>query len=1399
MKKLLALITLCTVLAPLARLRAQTFEVSGQAPEQSPSGRKSGSAKAGRRNSPASSSEIGWGSSIEVGRLARAAEDALSKGRTAEAADFAQRAVKAAPQNSQLWFLLGYASRLAGRYAQSVDAYNHGLAANPASIEGLSGLAQTYARLGRNDEAKQLLLRVIAGNPRRANDLLVAGELFIQTGDPQRGLQFLQRADALQPSAHTELMMAMAYLRLNQPGRARELLDLAKRHAPADVDIFRAVATYYRETHDYEAAIAALNSAPRMTAPVLADLGYSYELAGRKKESAAAYTRAANLDPKQIGLQLSAAQAAANLGDFDQARTFLNRAAGLDANYYRLHAIRASIARSQDHTAEAIQEYQAALEQIPAAGVAEGPLYPILLRLNLSELYRQSGNEAAAMQQVQQAEAAMSKIQVDGAAKAEFLRVRASLETAGRNPQAAENDLKQALQLDPANTNVKLQYANLLWNLGRKEEARRLYTGVLQGDPHNRFALEGLGYLARDDGDNKTAEQFFTRLAAAYPSDYVPYLALGDMFTALRQFAKAQPNYEKAFRLDPANPVIVAGGANAAIEAHQFKLAADWLARAKGAMLDDPRVMRERERYLFHSGSYRESAQLGYKVLKELPKDREGSVYLAYDLYNLGRYDDVLSLVTPFEKKLPAEPNFPLLAGHVHKQFQLLHEAVEDYTRALERDPKMVEALVNRGYVENDMQNAEQAAEDFHRALQLVPNDGVAHLGLAFSYLQLHQGKAALDEADTAEKLLGESGATHLARASAYREQRLLPKAEKEYRAALKYAPRDLKLQLALADTQYYLRRYREAIDTLNQALALSPDDPYIYAQMAHAHAQLRQRAETLRYVQAAEKGGSDQSSILLATGDALLTLGDREAAMQRFQRALEAPDADRVSARINIAKLFAREGRWDDAREQVSLAFAESRIGEATPVTADNMIEAANLFLGMNDFDMAARLFERAGRAGAAPQVVAVGLANTYLAQGDSVSAQTELASLGNPADLEQNYDYQLAAANLYRQQHNDRRALLAFARANQLAGEDDVAERELQQVAGQEGLRLNQRFSVLTDVNVAPIFDDATIYALDAHLLDSSNNPALLPAPRSSLETRWTNAFRLHQDGWPVISGFFQLRNARGNISLPSEALILNRNTWDSIFNGALNPVVHLGRNYLAFNTGLQFTLRRDRQSPFEMNQNLFRQFVYLTTNSFANWVQVRGSAFHETGPFTEQDLHSREIGATLEFTVGHPWGRTALVSGYSARDLLFRPAIREFFSTSSWIGLQHKFGSRLTLTGAGEYIRSWRVQDLTYVLGQAVRPALRFDLRASRSWSVNGNFAFSRGMGFHDYDNMQSGLLISYERPLHRTLPDGREEIPVEYPLRFSFGIEQQDFFNFTGRGRAIFRPVVRLTLF
>jgi hypothetical protein len=215
--------------------------------------------------------------------------------------------------------------------------------------------------------------------------------------------------------------------------------------------------------------------------------------------------------------------------------------------------------------------------------------------------------------------------------------------------------------------------------------------------------------------------------------------------------------------------------------------------------------------------------------------------------------------------------------------------------------------------------------------------------------------------------------------------------------------------------------------------------------------------------------------------------------------------------------------------------------------------------------------------------------------------------------------------------------------------------------------------------------------------------------------------------------------------------------------------------------------------------MNQNLFRQFLYISTSSFFNWVSVTGSAIHESGPFTKQGLHSRDLSANIEFTVGRPWGNTSLITGYSTRDLLFRPLVEEYFNTSVYAGLQHKFGRRLTVALLAEDLRSWRVHNAQYAIAQALLPGGRFDFRASSRWNVQGSFILSRGAGYHAYDNAQAEFLVSYVRPIRGSLKDGFGEVPVSYPMRFSFGVQQQTFYNFPGSSRTTVLPIVHFTLF
>jgi hypothetical protein len=207
-------------------------------------------------------------------------------------------------------------------------------------------------------------------------------------------------------------------------------------------------------------------------------------------------------------------------------------------------------------------------------------------------------------------------------------------------------------------------------------------------------------------------------------------------------------------------------------------------------------------------------------------------------------------------------------------------------------------------------------------------------------------------------------------------------------------------------------------------------------------------------------------------------------------------------------------------------------------------------------------------------------------------------------------------------------------------------------------------------------------------------------------------------------------------------------------------------------------------------------------MSSTPLFNWLSIRGDVIYETGPFTQRNLSSKDYYAHIEFTVGRPWGRTSMVTGYRVRDLQFNPVIREFFTTSTYAGFEHRFGTSITGTLVGEYIRSWRVEAPAFAIAQAMRPAAALQFRPNNRWQVDLNFAWTRANGAPAYDNLNSGFLISYVKPFRRTWNDGAGETVVEYPLRFSVGMQQQTFMNFPGgpnTGISSFVPVVKLNIF
>lgn len=1413
----------CLKFASAIALIALACSANSQTYQISPGGKVQSQAQKGQTQTR----QLGWGTSIRNARLARAAQQALKRGDHAQALDYAQRAADAAPNDPQIWFLLGYAARLDHRYPTSAAAFRHGLQLAPTSLSGKSGLAQTYSAMGQTAKAEALLKQVLSVNPRQVDDLLVLGNLYLQAGNYPNAIHWLTQAERVQPNARSELLLAICYERTKHMGEASHYLHLAQQRAPNNPDVERSLAGYYRDTGKYGKAIQELSAIRNPTPSVIAELGYTYQLDGETQNAARLYTRAANAMPDDIGIQLSAAQAEVTANHLDRADTFLARAAKINPNYYRLHAIRGGIAESAERNDEAVRQYRAAIANLPPTPV-EGPLYGIQLHMDLQALYQSLDESGASQKQLQIAQSEIGTLHEHGALRPSFLRLRAQIEMNAGQLGPALKDMQASLALTPNDPNSLLLDGDVLMKLGRTQDAIAVYRKILGLNAKNRFALTSLGYAERAAGNDRDAARYFNRLAKDYPQLYVPYLALGDLYADHHQYKKAEVYYAEGYQKAPKNALIVADGMNAAIEEHDFKLARVWLQRATSRMDNVPQIEAQKERYYRFQGNYRESAAMGEKAIQALPRNRDVIVYLGYDLLNLGRYQELLKLTKKYESVLPKEPDIPLLAGYVYKHNGERKRAVRAFTEAIHRDPTVETAYVNRGFVLNDLRRPQPASENFEKALRLEPKDGQAHLGLAYADLALNRSAGAVKQSRLAQEYLGDSRDVHLIRATAYGREGLLDNAEKEYRAALRFTPHDGSLYLALANVYFAQQRYQDAVAQLHSARPYLPGNAQVYALLARSYAGLRDRSETMRNVQLAERyadhppspGGVPAwvpSDIYVSTGEALSKLGDQQAAMQRFARALVAPKSNRVGVRLAIAQLMAQQGKKSQAERQIALAQMEAQAGATKPPTGPEYLQAASILQQLHEYRLSQTYLQKALAAGASDIDVRVDLANSYLALGETSRAAGELAAVGQEDGSRSDYQYLLAQANLYQQEHRGTQALSAFARAATFAGEDQTAEQNLMQAGANEGYRINKHLSVLSNILQQPLYEDSTVYVLDSKTFGnpppihgSTVDTASLPLPRYTIETEWTNAFHLHLKKLPTAGGFFQVRNARGMISIPAIGIV-KRDTYDYNFNVGLAPTVRLGTTVLTFNGGFQGTIRRDTLSPRQMNQNIGRWFTYLSTGSFFNALSASAYVIHDYGSFTRLPLHESTLSGAVDFRVGAPWSRTALVTGWGMNDQVFTSSTlgnTENYFTSSYIGLTHRFSRHLNIQGIAEDIRSWRV--VPYVvrpsdfvihsgIAQALRPAGKIDYTPARNWHLQFSTAYEDTRTFHVYDMTQNGFSLSYARPFGRKFNARTGEVHLKYPIRITAGVQEETFPNFTGGKNQVFRPYVSINLF
>ena len=183
--------------------------------------------------------------------------------------------------------------------------------------------------------------------------------------------------------------------------------------------------------------------------------------------------------------------------------------------------------------------------------------------------------------------------------------------------------------------------------------------------------------------------------------------------------------------------------------------------------------------------------------------------------------------------------------GDAYSRLNKYPEAIADYTRTIELEPKNFAAYFNRGLAHNSLNNYPEAIADSSKAIEQDPTFALAYYYRGFAYYQLKKYPEAitdftkiieLDPKDVGDDVL--HAAAYNNRGKAYGDFKKYPEAIADYTKAIELDPEPAKTYFNRGNVYSSLQKYPEAILDYTKAIELDP----MYA-LAHSNRGLAYKA----------------------------------------------------------------------------------------------------------------------------------------------------------------------------------------------------------------------------------------------------------------------------------------------------------------------------------------------------------------------------------------------------------------------------------------------------------------------------------------------------------------------------------------------------------------------------
>ena len=379
---------------------------------------------------------------------------------------------------------------------------------DPKSEDAAAALAGLYSSAGDAGKSKAVVERAIREIPGTVDLRLVLAQIYVQEKRPADAEALLLKVIELQPKERAHrVRLAQFYARADETDAAERTLRQAVHDLPDDRDMKLALVDFLAQRRGRDAAEKELNAMVKV-APDDSDLKFAlakFYLDGKEAAKAEAVYRgviaAKGLDPAGLSARDQLARLRLEQNDVAGALALSNEVLAKSPRDEDALLIRGTISLEKQDPRSAIADLRAVLRDQPnAPGV---------------------------------------------------LRTLARAHLANNEPAVAEETMQHAVEANPGNAALQLDYADLLIQLGRNEQAKSTIADLVKKKPDSVEVLSAQYRLAVSMHDLDTARSAADAVVALRPTAAAGYMYQGMLEENDKHTEDALRLYEKAADLAP--------------------------------------------------------------------------------------------------------------------------------------------------------------------------------------------------------------------------------------------------------------------------------------------------------------------------------------------------------------------------------------------------------------------------------------------------------------------------------------------------------------------------------------------------------------------------------------------------------------------------------------------------------------------------------------------------------------------------------------------------------------------------------------------------------------------------------------------------------------------------------